>query len=303
MKFTQVRGIPAAARAALMVLLAVSAIFALAACGSDDDGDTGNTGAAASTAGAETTASASGDTGFKPINAGKLTVGMNLQFKPEMYLLNGEPAGYDVDLLKELAPDLGAELNIQNLDFNGLIPGLQAKKFDMVSVGLSPTPERKNVVDFTRGYVPYAQVLGVPASQAVSITSPDQLNQGGKKITALQGSTGEQLAKKLFPEATVEGLPDQNSAFLEVATGRADAVVVEDYLLAQFQAGNDGKLEKAAIDKPLDVQYGSWAVPKGNEDFVAYLDKWLCEKQQDGTLERIYKKNFEVSEMPPMPAC
>jgi ABC-type amino acid transport substrate-binding protein len=280
-----------------IALVAVAAMVALAACGSSDDtkSDTGSTSTAAAASGPAT--------GFKPINSGKLTVGMNLQFKPEMYLDNGQPAGYDVDLLKALAPSVKAALNIQNLDFNGLIPGLQAKKFDMVSVGLSATPERKQVVDFTRGYVPYAQVLAVPAKDASTVTSADQLNAKGKTITALQGSTAEQLSKKLFPKATVKGLPDQNAAFLEVATGRADGIVVEDYLLAQFQKSNPDKLDKAAIGKPLDVQYGSWAVPKGNDAFVKYLDTWLCKAQGDGTLESIYKKNFEVSEMPPMPAC
>lgn len=292
------RGARAIFRVAV-ALIAVAAMVALAACGSSDDNST-DTGSASA---ASTPAAATPSTGFNPISGGKLTVGMNLQFKPEMYLDNGEPAGYDVDLLKALAPDLKAALNIQNLDFNGLIPGLQAKKFDMVSVGLSATPERKEVVDFTRGYVPYAQVLAVPAKDASTVTAADQLNAKGKTITALQGSTAEQLSKKLFPKASVKGLPDQNAAFLEVATGRADGIVVEDYLLAQFQKSNAGKLEKAEIGKPLDVQYGSWAVPKGNDEFVKYLDGWLCKAQGDGTLETIYKKNFEVTEMPPMPAC
>jgi ABC-type amino acid transport substrate-binding protein len=286
-------------RAALAALTAVAVALVLAACGSDDD----NGSTAASTSSTSAASDSAPSTGLKPINSGKLTVGMNLQFKPEMYLDNGQPAGYDVDLLKKLVPDLGVALNIQNLDFNGLIPGLQAKKFDMVSVGLSPTPERKKVVDFTRAYVPYALVLGVPTKDASSITSVDAVNASGKKITALQGSTGEQLAKKLFPKAKVEGFPDQNAAFLEVATGRADAIVVEDYLLAQFQASNAGKLEKAAIAKPLDVQYGSWALPKGNDDFVKYLDTWLCKAQTDGTLEELYKKDFSVDEFPPMPDC
>jgi ABC-type amino acid transport substrate-binding protein len=286
-------------RAALAALTAVAVALVLAACGSDDD----NGSTAASTSSTSAASDSGPATGLKPINSGKLTVGMNLQFKPEMYLDNGQPAGYDVDLLKKLVPDLGVALNIQNLDFNGLIPGLQSKKFDMVSVGLSATPERKKVVDFTRAYVPYALVLGVPTKDASSITSVDAVNASGKTVTALQGSTGEQLAKKLFPKAKVQGFPDQNAAFLEVATGRADAIVVEDYLLAQFQASNAGKLEKAAIAKPLDVQYGSWAVPKGNADFVKYLDTWLCKAQTDGTLEELYKKDFSVDEFPPMPDC
>jgi len=280
----------------VLAAFAAAAALAFAGCGGDDE--------KSSDSGAAKSESTAASNGFKPLNAGQLTVGMNLQFKPEMYLDDsGQPAGYDVDLLNELAPALNAKLNIQNLDFNGLIPGLQSKKFDMVSVGLTPTDERKQVVDFTRAYVPYALVLGVPSKDAASITSVDPLNAKGKTITALQGSSGEQLAKKLFPDAKVQGFPDQNAAFLEVATGRADGIVVEDYLLAQFQASNAGKLDKAAIEKPLDVQYGSWAVPKGNEEFIKFLDDWLCKAQNDGTLERIYKKDFAVDEFPPMPAC
>lgn len=286
--FTKARGLAAVALGL--------AVLALGACGSDDDES--NTGG-----GAATNGSASAESGLKPINEGQLTVGMNLQFKPQMYLEGGEPAGYDVELLKLLAPDTGSELNIENLDFNGLIPGLQSNKFDMVSVGLSATPERKEVIDFTRGYVPYAQVVGVATDNAGDVTSTDQLDKSGTTITALQGSTAETLAKETFPNAEVRGFPDQNAAFLEVATGRADAVVVENYLLAQFDASNPDQLAEAELGEPLHVEYGSWAVPKGNEEFVAFLDEWLCEKQTDGTLEEIYKRIFDVEEMPPMPEC
>src|SRR6266487_417855 len=100
---------------------------------------------------------------------GTLVVGMNLQYKPEMYLdAKGKPAGYDVVLLKALANEMKVKLKIQNLDFNGLIPGLVAKKFDMVSVGLSPTPERRKVVTFSRAYVPYAQILAERASDNIA---------------------------------------------------------------------------------------------------------------------------------------
>lgn len=284
-------------RALLALVLALAAAVTLAACGGDDDD---NSSTAASGGGAATTSS-DGGAGVDPINAGRLTVGMNLQFKPQMYLEGGQPAGYDVELLRELAPATGLELDIQNLDFNGLIPGLQGNKFDIVSVGLSPTEERRQVVDFSRAYVPYAQVIAAAPDRAAEITSPDVLNESGKRIVALQGSTAEQLARRMFPEATVNGLPDQNAAFLEAATGRADAIIVEDYLLAQFEASNRGQIAKAADERPLDVQYGSYAVPKGNEAFVAFLDRWLCEKQTDGTLEKIYTRAFGVDEMPPMP--
>jgi ABC-type amino acid transport substrate-binding protein len=277
-------------RRASMAAAAIGSALTLAACGGSDDDS------------AKTTASGSGsgsaDLGLK--TKGTLTVGMNLQFEPEMYLKNGKPAGYDVDLLNALAKDLGVKLKIENLDFNGLIPGLQAKKFDIVSVGLSPTPERKNAIDFSRAYVPYALVVAVPEGDTTPGTV-DAFNQSSKKFTALQGSTGETLAKKTFPKATVTGFSEQNAALLQVATKRANASVLEDYILARYQKSNPGQIKKADFPKPLDVQYGSYGVVKGNSGLVKRLDTFLCKAQTDGTLAKIYKKNFAVDEFPTMP--
>lgn len=232
----------------------------------------------------------------------KLTVGMNLQFKPEMYLQDGKPAGYDVDLLQKLATSMGVKLDIQNLDFNGLIPGLQSKKFDLVSVGLSDTAQRRTAVDFTRGYVPYVQILGVPQNTKTPATI-EAYNMGGKTITALQGSTGEKLAATTFPNAKQATFPDQNAALLQVATGRADGIVVENYLLAQFQKSNPGKLKEATLSKPLALEYGSYAVQKGNAAFVQYLNEWLCSAQKDGSLAKTYEAAFGVDKAPEFPVC
>jgi ABC-type amino acid transport substrate-binding protein len=229
-----------------------------------------------------------------------LVVGMDLQFKPQMYLQNGKPAGYDVVLLNALAKQLGVKLKIENLDFNGLIPGLQAKKFDMVSVGLSPTPERRKVISFSRAYVPYAQILAAKKgdSTAASIAA---WNDPSKTITSLQGSTAEQLVQKLFPKANSKSFPDQNAAFLEVATG-ASGIVVENYLLAQFNKSNGNKLQEVAFPKPLQVQYGAYAVQKGNLTLIRALNKFICSVQNNGRLAKIYQQT-EGTTLPPMPHC
>jgi ABC-type amino acid transport substrate-binding protein len=235
------------------------------------------------------------------MNDGTLVVGMNLQYPPQMYLKNGKPAGYDVVLLNALAKSLKVKLQIKNLDFNGLIPGLVSKKFDMVSVGLSPTPERKKVISFSRPYVPYVQILGVRKSDTTAGTVA-AWNVSGKTITSLQGSTAEQLVKKTFPNATSKSFPDQNAAFLEVATGRADAIVVENYLLAQFNKSNGNKLKQAPFAKPLHSEYGAWAVQKGNTALLKKLNAFLCKVQGNGQEAKFYKAT-EGAVLPPMPRC
>ena len=233
---------------------------------------------------------------------GTLTVGMTLQFKPQMYLdAKGKPAGYDVVLLKALAKQWGVKLDIKNLDFNGLIPGLVSKKFDMVSVGLSATPERKKSINFSRAYVPYAQILAAGVSDTTAATIA-AWNTSGKTITSLQGSTAEQLVQKTFPNAKSASFPDQNAAFLEVATGRANGIVVENYLLAQFNKSNSNKLKEVPFAKPLHVEYGSYGVQKGNTKLAAGLSAFICKMQKSGQLAAIYKSTIGAP-LPAMPAC
>jgi len=233
---------------------------------------------------------------------GTLVVGMNLQYKPQMYLdAKGKPAGYDVNLLKLLAKDMKVKLDIKNLDFNGLIPGLVAKKFDMVSVGLSATPERRKSVSFTRAYVPYAQILAERSDDTTPATVA-AWNDSSKTITSLQGSTAEQLVQKTFPNATSSSFPDQNAAFLEVATGRANGIVVENYLLAQFNKSNGNKLKEVPFPKPLHVEYGSYGVQKGNAKLAAGLSQFICKTQNSGQLAVIYRATIGAP-LPQMPAC
>lgn len=279
------------ARKLVIACAAVVSAVILAACGS---GGTSSSGTSSGATG--------GNNDLGLMQAGTLTVGMNLQFKPEMYLdAAGKPAGYDVDLLTKLATELGVKLSIQNLDFNGLIPGLQSKKFDMVSVGLTATDARKQVIDFSRAYVPYTSVLGVAQNDNSPATIANY-NAAGKTITALQGSTGEALAKSTFPSASVKSFSEQNSALLEVATGRASGSVLEDYILAQYQKANQNQVKKAALPKPLDLSYGSWAVQKGSSALQKRLDTFLCKAQTDGSLGQLYNKDFGVTEFPAMPA-
>ena len=155
------------------------------------------------------------------------------------------------------------KLKIDNLDFTGLIPGLEAKKFDMVSVGLSPTPQREKAVSFSRAYVPYALILAVPTNSKVP-ASIGAWNSSSETITALEGSTDAQLATKEFPKARLQTFSDDTTALLQVATHRADAAVVEDYILAEFSKSNPGELKQENFKSPLEVQYGSYAVQKGN---------------------------------------
>lgn len=226
------------------------------------------------------------------VERGELRVGMTLQFEPEMYLdEDGNPAGYDVELLNLLATDLGVELTIENQEFDALIPGLLAGQWDMISVGLVARPPRLLQMYFTDAYVPYEQVL-VAAVDSDRAPSIEAYNAEGTTITALQGSTAAEQVATQFPNATLSEFPQQDAAFLEVASGRADAIVVESYLAERFIQANPDQLAVVDLDAPLQIEFGSYAIPLGDDKFLTYLNSWLQYYKNNGTLDQIYDDVF-----------
>lgn len=226
------------------------------------------------------------------IDRGELRVGMTLQFEPQMYLDDaGDPAGYDVELLNLLAADLEVELKIENQEFDALIPGLLAGQWDMISVGLVARPPRMLQMYFTDSYVPYEQVL-VAATDSDNAPTIEAYDADGMTITALQGSTAADQVTNQFPNAALAEFPQQDAAFLEVASGRADAVVVESYLAERFIQANPDDLAIVDLPAPLQVEYGSYAIPLGDDIFLTYLNGWLKYYKNNGTLDTIYDEVF-----------
>jgi ABC-type amino acid transport substrate-binding protein len=216
---------------------------------------------------------------------GTLRVGMTLQFEPQMYRdENDEPAGYDVELVTMLATDLGVELEISDQEFDALIPGLLADQFDMVSVGLVGRPPRLEQMWFSCPYVPYRQVVVV--NDEAGITSLDDLNSPDVAITALIGSTAANLVTTMFPDAELVEL-EQGPAFLEVAAGRAAAIVVEEYQAIPFVAENEGT-SILNPDAPFSQEYGAWALPRGDVMWLNYINGWLSYYISNGTLDNLY---------------
>jgi len=219
---------------------------------------------------------------------GVLRVGMTLQFEPQMYRdENNEPAGYDVELLKLLAADIGTgvELDIQDQDFTGLIPALLAGQVDLISVGLVGRPGgRLETMYFSTPYVPYQQVVVVPADSAV--TDVAELNSPDVTVTALIGSTAANLASRIFPEATLSEL-EQQPALLEVASGRADAIVVEAYLAIPFVEENP-TTKILNPEEPFSLEFGAYALPRGDLDWWMFINGWLRYRKGQGVLQALY---------------
>ncbi len=281
------------------ILLTVIALL-VAACSGDDDSAASDDGNGDGDTPAVTGAAAviEGNRLDAIKDRGELIVGMTLQFEPQMYRdANDEPAGYDVELVKMLAADLEVELTIEDLEFDALIPGMLAGQFDLISVGLVGRPARLEQLWFTCPYVPYRQVVVI--NNDSGITSLDQLNSGDVTMTALQGSTAANLIQTEFPDAELVEL-EQAPAFLEVASGRADAIVVEEYLAIPFVQENP-TTSVLNPDDPFAQEYGAWAVPRGDVVWKEYVNGWLGYYIANGTLDQMYTDIIGPTEG--LPSC
>jgi len=252
---------------------------------------------AACTNSTNTPAATSGESLLKTIQSrGTLNVTTSLLYPPEFYKdKSGNPAGYDIDILKLLASDLKVKLNIIDVPDNAAnIANVQSGKADIVSAGLVNTPARSLVLNFTRGYVPYTQVVVVPTNGANSVAD---LNQPGKKITALTASTAFFRAQLLFPKATVTPLA-QDEALLSVATGKADACLIEIYLATPFIAQHSNtKLMNNG--QAVATEFGCWGILAGDYLLWKYLDNWIAYNTDNSQIPGMYKNTIGLDWVQP----
>lgn len=195
-----------------------------------------------------------------------------------------EIIGFDVDIAKYITEELGYGLQINNIDFNGLIPALQSKRADFVMAGMTPTPERKQNADFSTIY--YEAKNTIVAKQGSNLTTPASLD--GKKVGVQLGSIQETAAKEI-KGAQVTALNRISEMVQELKSGRVDALVMEDTVAKGFIASNPD-LEFNTIPN-TGASGSAIAFPKGSE-LVAKFDPILEEMKTSGKIEELVNKWF-----------
>ena len=161
---------------------------------------------------------------------GKLVVGLSADYAPyEFHIINDEGkdeiVGFDVDIAKEIAKDMGVELEIQDMDFDSLVAGVPAGKIDIVISGMTPTAERKEVVDFSDIYYVAEHGFLVKAENKDKYKTFEDLK--GQKVGAQMGAIQADIAEEKIPEADIQLLSNVNDLVLGLKSGKIEAVVVE----------------------------------------------------------------------------
>lgn len=224
--------------------------------------------------------------------AGVLKAGTEMQFPPFDLIDAGTYKGIDRDLIDEVGKELGVKVEYLDLPWTSVLPGLEAKKFDLVIAPVTITKERMARYAFS---VPIADATAALMKRAddKSITKPEDLN--GKTVGAQKGTS--QLAQfKEFAEAhkmkvTFKEYVDNNQSYEELATGRIDASVNS---LPNLSYAASKRPETFAVVTPPfgKPTYFSWVGRKDKEDasFIAAVNEALVKINKDGRLAAIQKK-------------
>jgi polar amino acid transport system substrate-binding protein len=169
--------------------------------------------------------------------------------------------------------------------FDGMIPGLQAKKYDVAISAMTITPERAAAVDFSEPYYLAGQTIAVPLSEN-SISKPEDLK--GKKVGVQLGTTGEMMAKRI-DGADVYSFENIGAAFIDMANGNLDAVL-NDFPTTQAYIKSHGTAK--TVGEILSKEQYGIAVRKGETELRAAINAALVKLRTDGKYRELHIKWF-----------
>ncbi|WP_339278798.1 transporter substrate-binding domain-containing protein [Paenibacillus sp. FSL W8-1187] len=268
----------------------IAAALLLTACGQK----TTNEGGAGATASPAPTAEASAAPGGLQMD--KLVLGTSADYAPYEFhkKIDGKDqiVGFDIEIAKEIAKDLGAELEISDSDFDGLLLALNGGKVDLVISGMTPTEERKQNVDFSKIYYKAEQGVIVKKGEEGSYGSLDDLK--GKKIGVQKGSIQEGIAQEV-EGAKLTSLAKIPELILELTSGRVDALIVEKPVADQYVKTQDSiALADVKIEQSEEEAGSAIAIKKGNQELLDAVNKTIDRLQASGDIDRFVVEANEL---------
>jgi polar amino acid transport system substrate-binding protein len=224
------------------------------------------------------------------LRRGELRVGFEAGYLPfEMTDKKGNFVGFDIDMAKEMAKAMGVKFVPVNTAWDGIIPALLTKKFDIIMSGMTITQERNLKINFCDPYIVVGQTILLNKKHEGAVKSYKDLNDPKYIVTSKLGTTGEQAVKRMIPKATYKSFETETEAALEVVNGKADAYVYDQPNCVVFMA-EQGKDKLVFLDEPFTYEPLAWAVRKGDPDFINWLNNFLRQYKNDGRYEVLYNK-------------
>ncbi|MBN1847629.1 MAG: transporter substrate-binding domain-containing protein [Deltaproteobacteria bacterium] len=225
----------------------------------------------------------------KSLQRGVLRVGMSTFVPWAMKDKNGEFIGFEIDVAKRLAQDMGVKVEFVPTKWDGIIPALIAGKFDIIIGGMGILPGRNLKVNFSIPYDYTGMSMVANKELAEGLKTLEDFNRPDITLVVRLGATPVAAAKKFMPKASLRQFDDESQAIQELLNGRAHAMIASAPLPA-FQALNYP--EKLFL--PLKGNFTSepigFALKKGDLDTLNFVNNWITVMNAEGWIEE--RKHF-----------
>ncbi|MBE9888364.1 transporter substrate-binding domain-containing protein [Enterococcus durans] len=267
------------------IIVTALALFALGACGSSG--------------GSSSSSSDKSENQLAAIKkSGVLKVATSADYAPFEFhtMVDGKDkiVGSDIDLVNEIAKELGVKAEVSDMSFNTVLASLKEGKSDIAISAISATDERKEQFDFTDNYYNPPQVVVINKKNKDAYTSTDALKD--KNVGAQKGSIQEDVVKTQIEGSKLVTIDKVPNMVVEVNQGSLDAMVVEKTIAESYIAQNPDLTIADIALKPSADEAFAIALPKGSSDLQKELNTIIKKLNDEGKVEEFIKKNNELAE-------
>lgn len=214
------------------------------------------------------------------LNTDTLRVGVALFAPWAARRADGELVGFEVDVARQLAADLGVKAAISTYDVERLIPALESGEIDLIAAGLTITPERALHVNFSQPYATSGIALATHVASTSAVDGLAALNDPTYSIGAVEGSVAAALARRVLPRAKLTLFGSAAEASAALVAGDVHGYL-EDEPVPTFLALENPGVVDLPLDGPLLVSRAGFAINKGDPDFLAFLNAWITARDAD----------------------
>lgn len=291
----------------ICLALALMMVLALCACGGNDTTSTpaaSNTDTPAVSEPATepeapaTEPEAEDEAGFETVTEGVLTVATSPDYAPyEFYAIGDDGsaslAGFDIELAKYIAAELGLEIEFVPMDFDGVLMEVGLGTVDMGIAGLSPDPERAQTMDFSDSYYDGGQAFITSQAKADQFSDLASANQPGLQIGAQIGTIQEGLAQEFSADADLVSLPKATDIIAELISGKLDGAYIEWDVALSYQQNYPELV--IVCEVPYEAEGNVIGIPKGNEALLEAVNAALNKCVEEGTFANFVAEAWELA--------
>lgn len=214
---------------------------------------------------------------------GVIKIGLSL-FRPwSMRDLNGELVGFELDVGRELAKDMGVEVEFVPTSWDGIIPALVSGKFDVIISGMSITPQRNLTVSFSDPYA-FSGMTILANREMTDGFALEDYNSADVTFSARRGATPATVIASMFPEAELLLFDEDGAATQEVLNGNAHATMASEPTPSE-EARRYADTLYVPFNQTFQAAGEAFAFRKGDPDAENFFNNWIGTKMRTGWLQ------------------